>query len=151
MKMILVYFALCWVSGNSVISNLEIRENNDFGDIIVHVDKVDVNRGTLYVGLFDSKRTFRKVNKVYKFQEVPADAKTRMVTLKDVPFNEYALVIFQDYNENHKFDKSLMGLPKEPFGFSTNFIVKTRAPKYKDVTFTHDQNNTVLYVILQTL
>ena len=151
MKSLMIFFALCWINANSELSKSPLVENPDLGNIIVHIDKIDVNQGVLYVGLFDSRRTFRKVKKVFMFKEVAAQSESQTVTLHDVPFDEYALVVFQDYNENQKFDKTLIGLPKEPFGFSTNFVVKTRAPQYRDVTFKHIADETVLDVFLQTL
>lgn len=151
MKSLMIFFALCWINANSELSKSPLVENPDLGNIIVHIDKIDVNQGVLYVGLFDSRRTFRKVKKVFMFKEVAAQSESQTVTLHDVPFDEYALVVFQDYNENQKFDKTLIGLPKEPFGFSTNFVVKTRAPQHRDVTFKHIADETVLDVFLQTL
>lgn len=151
MKFLMIIFSICWTISSPEISKSLLLKNSDLGDIIVHIDKIDVNRGVLYVGLFDSKRTFRKIKKVYKFEAVPADTETQTVTLHNVPFDEYALVVFQDFNENKKFDRTLIGLPKEPFGFSTNFVVKTRAPKYRDVTFKHREDETVLDIFLQTL
>lgn len=151
MKSLLIIFAICWTICSPEITKSDLVDDSDLGDIIVHIDKIDVNQGVLYVGLFDSRRTFRKIKKVYKFEEVDAQSETQTVVLHDVPFDEYALVVFQDYNENKKFDRTFVGLPKEPFGFSTNFVVKTRAPKYKDVTFRHREDETVLDVFLQTL
>ena len=138
------------------LANLVTVNNSNFdfvehptGDLIVNVDNIQQEKGTVFVGLFNSKRTFRKIKKVYNFEKVNPTAESVEVVIKDVPFDDYAIVIFQDYNENKKFDKNFMGIPKEPFGFSTNFVVTRRAPKYNQVTFEHQKDSTELNIRLQ--
>lgn len=80
MKSLMIFFALCWINANSELSKSPLVENPDLGNIIVHIDKIDVNQGVLYVGLFDSRRTFRKVKKVFMFKEVAAQSESQTVT-----------------------------------------------------------------------
>lgn len=130
-------------------NNITIDPPNKTGDIAVFVDNVQTHKGTVYIGLFDSSKTFRKINKVYKVEELNTNKGKGVVVLEDIPYDEYAIVIFQDYNGNKEFDTTFMGVPKEPFGFSTNFKVSTRAPKYKEVVFNHNDEDTELKVVLQ--
>lgn len=134
----------------SIFQNISnsFSETNS-GNIVVEIDNIEKNSGNIYVGLFNSKKTFRKVNQVYKYKIVePVDEKATVV-LEDVPFSEYAVVIYQDFNGNKKFDQNFIGIPKEPFGFSNNFIVRKSAPKYKQVAFKHTQANTNMLIKLQ--
>lgn len=125
------------------------KRERDQGDIAVFVDNVQVHKGPVYIGLFNSKKTFRKIDKVYRVEVLKGHREEGVVVIEDVPYDDYAIVVFQDYNENKKFDKNFMGIPKEPFGFSTNFQVSTRAPKYKEVLFNHKEEETELQVNLQ--
>ncbi|MBV6644014.1 MAG: DUF2141 domain-containing protein [Cyclobacteriaceae bacterium] len=42
------------------------------------------------------------------------------VDLESVPDGWYAVAVFQDKNENSELDKTFVGIPKEPYGFSNN-------------------------------
>lgn len=134
---------------NPVNNECIYSKEDNHGDIAVFVDNVQVQKGPVYIGLFNSKRTFRKIDKVYRVEVLKGNREEGVVVIEDVPYDDYAIVVFQDYNKNRKFDKNFMGIPKEPFGFSTNFQVSTRAPKYKEVLFNHREDETELKVNLQ--
>ncbi len=53
----------------------------------------------------------------------------------DIPSGMYAIQAFQDMNGNGSFDTSIIGLPKEPFGFSQNFRPLFKAPKFDQISF----------------
>lgn len=107
------------------------------GDVIVHVTDIPEIKGEVLVGIYDSRRTWRKIKKVMKYEIKKVEGDREVIVLKDIPAGTYAIAIFQDFNGNRRFDSTWMGTPKEPFGFSTNYMVSRRAPKYKEVTFEH--------------
>lgn len=131
------------------IIDLEKTAMSNHGDIVVNVRDIEEIKGELLVGIYDSKRTFRKVKKVYKYVSKKVESNEEVVILEDIPAGTYAVVIFQDFNGNKKFDYNFFGIPKEPFGFSTNFKVTRRAPKYKEVTFEHDSSRTEISIEIQ--
>lgn len=53
----------------------------------------------------------------------------------EIPYGEYAIAVYQDINSNGKLDKSFVGAPKEPFGFSQNFKPFMSAPDFEDCRF----------------
>lgn len=135
--------------GETISQSVLQDEEVAIGDIIVYVDNIERKKGDIYVGLFNNSKTFRKIKQVYKYAKTDEYSDEAVLIIEDVPFDEYAVVIFQDYNRNQKFDKNFMGIPQEPFGFSTNYIVSTSAPEYKEVTFTHNDEDTELNIGLQ--
>ncbi|MGI3776855.1 MAG: DUF2141 domain-containing protein [Janthinobacterium lividum] len=44
----------------------------------------------------------------------------------------YAVAIYHDANDNHRFDRTLLGLPAEGYGFSNN-VVPLLIPSYASV------------------
>lgn len=40
--------------------------------------------------------------------------------IEDVPYGEYGIVVFHDENGNGKNDRNFLGIPKEPYGFSSS-------------------------------
>ena len=136
---------------NGLYPNNVLVENADHneGNIIVKVENISQIKGEILVGIYANRRTFRKIKKVYKYVVKEVQSDDEEFLLEGVPYGTYAIAIFQDFNGNRKFDTNFMGIPKEPFGFSTNFIVKRRAPKFKDVTFDHSEESTTMNVKLQ--
>lgn len=51
---------------------------------------------------------------------------------------EYAIRMFHDQNGNGKMDTNLVGIPKEPYGFSNSAKGSFGPPKWKAVKFTID-------------
>jgi uncharacterized protein (DUF2141 family) len=63
--------------------------------------------------------------------------------LNDLNAGEYGISLFQDVNKNGKLDKSLIGKPLEPIGFSNNAAATFGPPKYNEVKFTFKGNKTL--------
>lgn len=131
------------------VNSFDSEDDISFGSIVVEIDNIDKDNGQVFVGIFNSPETFRKTDKVFRFSKTDSKSTQKSVILEQVPFNEYAVVIFQDTNGNNQFDTNLFGIPLEPFGFSTNYKVKTKAPKYHDVLIAHNQSQTALKIALQ--
>ena len=47
----------------------------------------------------------------------------------------YALAVYHDENNNHHFDRSLIGLPLEGYGFSNNASIFMGPPSFASVRF----------------
>ena len=48
----------------------------------------------------------------------------------------YALAVYHDENNNHHFDRSLIGLPVEGYGFSNNATIFMAPPSFASARFT---------------
>ena len=143
-----IFFSILILFSNTIANGKNPPSENE-GDVIIKVTNIENMKGELLVGIYDSKKTFRKVKKVMKYAVKAVEDGTEVVVLEDIPAGIYAVALFQDFNGNRKFDKNFMGVPKEPFGFSTNYIVKRRAPMFKEVTFQHNGTSTELEIQVQ--
>ena len=75
-----------------------------------------------------------------KFPDCQSDPDARRVTLptrlastlkfEDLPSGTYALALIHDENGNGKLD-TMLGIPKEGFGFSKNPVIRFGAPSFK--------------------
>ena len=63
----------------------------------------------------------------------PATAPT--VEITGVAPGDYAIAVFQDENDNLKLD-TMMGIPREGFGFSRNPKIRFGPPKFDEVRVT---------------
>ena len=60
-------------------------------------------------------------------------ASIRQLQFKDVPAGRYAVSVFHDENANQKLD-TLVGIPKEGFGFSRNPVIRFGPPRFNKVS-----------------
>ena len=52
-----------------------------------------------------------------------------------LPYGEYAISLFVDFNGNKKLDKNFLGIPKEQYGFSNNVMGKMSPPTFDQAKF----------------
>lgn len=55
-----------------------------------------------------------------------------LVTVNNVPPGEYAVQAFQDKTDQGVIHQGLLGIPKEPIGFSNNAPLRLRGPSFRD-------------------
>ncbi len=73
--------------------------------------------GTIYAQVFGDAATFTKaIGGLVAFTLAPHG--TTEIAIKSLPAGRYAVAAFEDRNGNGKLDKSLLGIPQEPYGFS---------------------------------
>lgn len=80
------------------------------------ITNVKPEGGTVFVGFYDSPEAFKQ-KKFVKVFELSPDAQTLTLT-ELLPAGEYVCAVFQDENGNNKLDANIIGIPKEPAGFS---------------------------------
>lgn len=57
------------------------------------------------------------------------------IVFKDMPYGNYAVGVLHDKDENGEMTKNFIGMPKEAFGFTRDYNVVFRAPKYEEANF----------------
>ncbi len=62
-------------------------------------------------------------------------AENPRIRLEGLPAGDYAIAVIHDANQNEKLD-TMLGIPREGFGFSRNPAIRFGPPRYKDVRFT---------------
>jgi uncharacterized protein (DUF2141 family) len=63
----------------------------------------------------------------------------------------YAVAVYHDENANHDFDRTIIGLPAEGFGFSNNPPTPTALPPFKAVRFNARDGETTIRIKLRYL
>jgi uncharacterized protein (DUF2141 family) len=105
-------------------------------NLTIHVEHVSVRGGTLRLGLYDATQYPNDDSTPVATADVPATPGATTVVLKGLPPGRYAIESFQDINGNGKMDKSWLGLPEEPFGFSRDARPFLSKPGFNAVAFT---------------
>ncbi len=100
--------------------------------ITVRIEALRNDKGTVYVSLFDNKKSFGDNKKaVVSGQARPAN-RTAVVVLDNVEPGKYALSFIHDENDNKKLDTNWIGIPKEGFGYSKDAMGMFGPPKFDD-------------------
>ncbi len=113
------------------------------GNLIIKFDK-QINKGNLLVYIYNKAEGFPK-RKDLAYKTLIIKAKhTQQITIPDLPYNTYAIIIIHDKNGNQKMDKNWVGMPGEPYAISGNPPFRMGPPKFKDVSFNFSLNSKVL-------
>ena len=103
--------------------------------IHIHVHGIRSASGTVKASLYgpDPKSFLVKGKKADKERE-PAQQGSMTLCVAAPDVGKYAVAVYHDENDNHKFDRNLIGLPTEGFGVSNNpsFLA---APSFEESSF----------------
>jgi len=69
-----------------------------------------------------------------RIERVVPSGEAGSIRIADVAPGEYALLVIHDENRNGKLD-TMLGVPREGFGFSRNPALRMGPPHYGDVHF----------------
>lgn len=101
------------------------------------ITNIEVPEGTIYYSVYTPANKFLDNKDVAGWGKIEVTA-TRDITARiNVPANaeDIAIAIYQDLNDNGVMDKSFLGIPREPYGFSRNYVPTVRAPRWSDSNF----------------
>jgi len=71
------------------------------------------------------------------------------VVFEDMPYGNYAVGVLHDKDEDGEMTKNFIGMPKESFGFTKDYKVVFRAPKYEEANFEANSSKVSLKINLQ--
>lgn len=94
--------------------------------------------GDIYLGLFNKPDGFLEKEDQYRVVITPVTGDTMLITLDELPAGYYAISVMKDLDGDLKMDKNLIGIPKEPYGFSQNFHPRFSKPDFEDCSFYYD-------------
>ena len=60
---------------------------------------------------------------------------TARTVFEPLPPGTYAVTVFHDENDNRRFDKNWIGIPKEAWGVSNHVRPRLRAPRFDEARF----------------
>ena len=111
--------------------------------IHVHIHGIRNAHGTVKAVLYgpDSETFLVKGEKADKEREPAQDGSMTLCVAAPV-MGQYAVVVYHDENDNHKFDRNWIGLPVEGFGVSKDPTMFFAPPKFEDAAFDVNGNLT---------
>lgn len=110
----------------------------------ITVTNINHLEGKIYVSLYNSKASFIQKGKEYKTMSRDVHAGTEVFVFSDLPKGEYAVALYHDENSDGKCNTNLLGVPKEGYAFSRNFVPKFSAPTFEETKFKQDQGTSMV-------
>ena len=116
----------------------------------IKITHLENREGKLYIGWYTDAETFMRPRKTALVKIVPVKDQAEItVGFDGVPSGTYAISTFLDENGNEDLDLSVIGKPKEKYGFSNNVKPAMRPAEFKEAAFTVNGENKTLTISLR--
>ena len=124
-----------WLAAASFVTAPAQSPSNTHLDINVRL--TPKAHGQLAYLVFDSASGFPvNAEKAVRRDFVPILTSTDQLHIGlDLPPGVYAVSVYEDLNGNHKLDRTLLGIPREPVGVSNNPHSRMGPPRFEDCSF----------------
>jgi uncharacterized protein (DUF2141 family) len=118
--------------------------------IIVRVENVRASQGLMAATFYNDGDKFLKKNGSIRVLRVPAKAPAQSICFWAPAPGDYAVVIYQDLDSNHKFAFNLFTGPQEPWGLTHNppNLSLLHRPTFNQVKFAAHPGENVVTVSL---
>ena len=116
-------------------------------DVIMKIENIKTTDGYIRLAIYDSEEHYNEDNPLQLKTIEKKNLKDRSITFSlDLPKGIYAIKVLDDTNENTKMDYTLVGIPKEGYGFSNYIHNGVTLPKFYEFSFSvkPNQKNLVL-------
>ena len=108
----------------------------------ITVQDIKQLKGNISILIFKSAEGWPNDYKKAVFaKSIPASSNELEQIVKNLPYGSYAIAILHDINDNKVADKSIFGIPQEPFGFSNYPKLTFGVPDFEDVAFELNTSN----------
>lgn len=102
----------------------------------IKIDGITDIKGNLGILLFNSEIGYPDESvKALKSFIIKVESATMIIELGEFPTGDYAVTLIQDKNLNGILDKNMIGIPKEPFGFTKLQEIPFGAPSFDETSF----------------
>lgn len=113
----------------------------------VNVKNIKQKKGKILIAVFDNEEQFMK----HRISEktVSVEKLGNMNIELKLPKGKYAITLFHDINDNNELNTNLIGIPKEPYGFSNNPRIVFGPPGFKQTSFDLMSNYQMMDIVLK--
>ena len=78
------------------------------------------DEGSVALAIFDSSQSFDEGTGAVASETLVPEDRRAIWRVRDLPAGLYAVAVFHDLNDNGELDRSILGPPSEPYGFSND-------------------------------
>lgn len=106
----------------------------DTATLTVKVESVSPKGGNVCLALYTGAN-YEDDDHPTLDRNVAAEPAGNTIVIEGLKPGQYAIKMMQDINKNGEFDRSWLGLPLEPYGFSNNAVVGLGEPSFRRTRF----------------
>ena len=101
--------------------------------LTVRVDQFPNGKGSAGIAVWKGPRGFPEgIEHAVATTYVRVENGTATARFEQLAPGPYAVTVFHDQNDNRRFDKNWVGVPREPWGVSNNARPRLRAPTFEE-------------------
>lgn len=131
----MLWLACTLLAGTAAAASVEVK-----------VSGVAPGKGKINAAVCDKERFLKDC--LYS-GSVPAATDQVTVTIDNVPKGAWAVLVYQDENQNNKLDRNFIGIPTENYGFSRAARGKFGPPDFSDAAVELGDDKLVVPVTLK--
>ena len=98
--------------------------------LTVEVFGLESDEGSVALAIFDSSQSFDERTGAVAAETIVPAAGRASWSVGDLPAGRYAVAVFHDLNDNGELDRTTLGPPSEPYGFSNDARGTFGPPKF---------------------
>lgn len=151
MLYLIFVFALFSLTAEDTGSNSpEPVKDSPTGKIIVRIVSIENDNGVIRSHLYNNSDDFpTESDKAFMKRVGKSNNGVSIIVYDNVPYGEYAMTTHHDENNNHKMDKTWIGLPDEGWGVSNDAKATIALPAYNDAKFVVNKNQTRITITMR--
>lgn len=111
----------------------------------VRISNVAGGKGKINVAVCDRERYLKQC--AFSASVAPKEGET-VVSLTNIPAGTWAVLAYQDENDNRQLDRNFLGIPKENYGFSRDAVGQFGPPEFDKAAIEVNEGTTVARIRL---
>jgi uncharacterized protein (DUF2141 family) len=124
----------------SIAITLFAFKRHNTGTLALTINQIKPLEGAIRILMFNGKEGWpNDPTKAVYIKSITVDQSEINLEIKDLKYGDYAIAVLHDINLNEKADKSIIGIPTEPFGFSNYPKITFGVPDFEEVSFTFNK------------
>ena len=113
---------------------LAVAQHAAAGQLDIVIEEIAATEGHLRVQILQSEGAFRGEETAVAQMSTPALEGTVRLSVT-LPPGQYGIRVLHDRNGNGELDTNMLGMPREPYGFSNNATGNFGPPVWRDLLF----------------
>jgi len=118
------------------------------GDLIIEISELRNTKGEILIAVFDQAEGFPEdESKFFRADTIRNISGTTVRSvIQELEFGDFAITLMHDENVDGAMEYNKLGMPKEGYGFSTNYKPVFRAPKFEETSFQFTKQGQVVRI-----
>jgi uncharacterized protein (DUF2141 family) len=114
--------------------------------LTVVIENLASDSAPVEISIYGTENKFPSPKDQLKTFRFTPDDTTLTAELKGIKPGSYAIATYQDLDSDGKIATNMIGVPKDPYGFSNNYRPKLKAPSFDDCSFDYDEHNHTIHI-----